>query len=130
MSTANNPSDSTLIQPLHNPAKAARVIVPTAPLGDVVNQPAELRAKALLERQMAKSLNPTYISPTDNLMTPCTEKLTTAKKKNFTKSGKSIQLLAFNANEWADKDDDEANRHPDAQPQEAPAMEVDEENPF
>jgi len=31
------------------------------------------------------SSNPTYISPTDNLMTPCTQKLSAAKKKHFTK---------------------------------------------
>jgi hypothetical protein len=31
------------------------------------------------------SSNPTYISPTDNLMTPCTQKLSAQKQKRFTK---------------------------------------------
>ncbi|KAK7061682.1 hypothetical protein R3P38DRAFT_2830923 [Favolaschia claudopus] len=134
MSATSTPNDSPIsapIQPLHNPAQAAHVVVPKAPLGNVVNQPAGMGAKALLEKKMAKSLNPTYISPTDNLMTPCTQKLAASKKKHFTKSAKPIQLFASTAEERADEDDDEDSRQPDqTQPQEASAMEVDEENPF
>lgn len=29
--------------------------------------------------------NPSFVSPTDNLMTPCTQKISAAKKKHFTK---------------------------------------------
>ena len=29
--------------------------------------------------------NPKFVSPTDNLMTPCSQKLSAAKKKHFTK---------------------------------------------
>ncbi|KAJ7932316.1 hypothetical protein B0H13DRAFT_1448933, partial [Mycena leptocephala] len=88
------------VQPLHDPARAAYVIVPTAPLGNVSTQPAGLGAKALLAKNIAQNLhasrfappygnltlsNPAYISPTDNIMTPCTQKLSGAKKKHFTK---------------------------------------------
>ncbi|KAF7355275.1 hypothetical protein MSAN_01443800 [Mycena sanguinolenta] len=134
MSATTTPNDSPIsapIQPLHNPAQAAHVVVPKAPLGNVLNQPVGMGAKALLEKKMAKSLNPTYISPTDNLMTPCTQKLTAAKRKHFTKSAKPIQLFA-STEEQADESDDDS-RQPDEnqpQPQQLPAMETDEENPF
>ncbi|KAF7352828.1 hypothetical protein MVEN_01249700 [Mycena venus] len=133
MSATTTPNDSPIsapIQPLHNPAQAAHVVVPKAPLGNVVNQPAGMGAKALLEKKMAKSLNPTYISPTDNLMTPCTQKLTAAKKKHFTKGAKPIQLFASTAEERADESDDESRQPDEMQAQQAPAMDVDDENPF
>ena len=106
MSTSSTPSGSpALIQPLHNPSQAAHVVVPQAPLGNVVNQAPGMGAKALLAKKMAKNQsatlprtaadcvltslnkfsNPTYISPTDNLMTPCTQKLNAARKKHFNK---------------------------------------------
>ncbi|KAJ6477444.1 hypothetical protein C8R47DRAFT_984863 [Mycena vitilis] len=100
MSAATTPNDSPIsapIQPLHNPAQAAHVVVPKAPLGNVGNQPAGMGAKALLAKKMAKNPNPTFISPTDNLMTPCTQKLTAAKKKHFTKSVPSCSLLSLSA---------------------------------
>ncbi|KAJ7667981.1 hypothetical protein DFH06DRAFT_235135 [Mycena polygramma] len=130
MSVATTPNDSPIsapIQPLHNPAQAAHVVVPKAPLGNVGNQPAGMGAKALLAKKMAKNLNPTYISPTDNLMTPCTQKLTAAKKKHFTKGAKPIQLFA-QTEEQGDESDDESPRSEEVQQQ--PAMDVDEENPF
>jgi hypothetical protein len=89
--------------------------------------------------------NPTYISPTDNLMTPCTQKLTAAKKKHFTKfvhhpalcrsspltpvcrGTKPIQLFA-QTEEQADESDDESREKDQTQPQ--LAMDVDDENPF
>ncbi|KAJ7904473.1 hypothetical protein B0H14DRAFT_2426725, partial [Mycena olivaceomarginata] len=132
MSATTTPNDSPIsapIQPLHNPAQAARVVVPKAPLGNVVNQPAGMGAKALLQKKMAKSLNPTYISPTDNLMTPCTQKLSAAKKQHFTKSAKPIQLFA-STEERADESDDDSHQSNETQPQQAPAMDVDDENPF
>ncbi|ETW84011.1 hypothetical protein HETIRDRAFT_243951, partial [Heterobasidion irregulare TC 32-1] len=79
---------STPIQPLHNPKHAAHVAVPQAPLGNATNglmNQAGMGAKALLAKRMAKTQNPTYTSPTDNLMTPCTQKISAAKKKHFTK---------------------------------------------
>jgi len=57
-STTSTPNDSpvaTPIQPLHNPANAAHVVVPQAPLGNVVNQVPGMGAKALLAKKMAKS---------------------------------------------------------------------------
>jgi hypothetical protein len=45
------------IQPLHNPSQAAHVVVPQAPLGNVVNQAPGLGAKALLAKKMAKNLS-------------------------------------------------------------------------
>ncbi|KAJ7129729.1 hypothetical protein C8R44DRAFT_777516 [Mycena epipterygia] len=131
MSAATTPNDSPIsapILPLHNPAQAAHVVVPKAPLGNVGNQPAGMGAKALLAKKMAKSLNPTYISPTDNLMTPCTQKLSAAKKKHFTKGAKPIQLFAQTEEQAAESDDESAL--PDQKTQPQPAMDLDDENPF
>ncbi|KAF7313762.1 RING-type domain-containing protein [Mycena chlorophos] len=130
--SANGSPISAPIQPLHNPDQAAHVVVPKAPLGNVANQPAALGAgaKALLAKKMAKNINPTYISPTDNLMTPCTQKLSAAKKKHFTKGNKPIQLFAP-AEEKTDESDDEEAVAPTSDQQPAAAMQVDDdENPF
>ncbi|KAJ7179989.1 hypothetical protein C8R43DRAFT_912553 [Mycena crocata] len=130
MSAVTTPNDSPIsapIQPLHNPAQAAHVVVPKAPLGNVGNQPPGMGAKALLAKKMAKNLNPTYISPTDNLMTPCTQKLSAAKKKHFAKGAKPIQLFA-QTEEQADESDEESGL-PEKTPAQA-AMDVDDENPF
>ena len=109
MSANSTPSASPVhVQPLHNPSQAAHVVVPQAPLGNATNGPVNqapgLGAKALLAKKMAKSMqvsirlllfeylstvscrNPNYVSPTDNMMTPCTKKISAAKKKHFTKS--------------------------------------------
>ena len=59
MSSPSTPIDSpdaTPIQPLHNPSQAAHVVLPQAPLGNVVNQAPGMGAKALLAKKMAKSL--------------------------------------------------------------------------
>ncbi|KAJ6599107.1 hypothetical protein DFH09DRAFT_902917 [Mycena vulgaris] len=133
MSATTTPNDSPIsapIQPLHNPAQAAHVVVPKAPLGNVANQPAGMGAKALLAKKMAKSLNPTYISPTDNLMTPCTQKLSAAKKKHFNKGAKPIQLFAQPEERADESDDDEPGLQDQPLPQPQPAMDVDDENPF
>lgn len=58
MSATTTPNDSPFgspIQPLHNPAQAAQVVLPQAPLGNVVNQ-AGMGAKAMLAKKMAKGL--------------------------------------------------------------------------
>ncbi|KIY51633.1 hypothetical protein FISHEDRAFT_10775, partial [Fistulina hepatica ATCC 64428] len=84
MSTTSTPNDSP-VQPLHHPSQAAKVVLPQAPLGNVVNQVPGMGAKALFAKKMVKSTNPSFVSPTDNLMTPCTQKLSAAKKKQFAK---------------------------------------------
>ncbi|KAI0314807.1 hypothetical protein OF83DRAFT_1085406 [Amylostereum chailletii] len=99
MSTASTPNDSPVsshIQPLHNPQNAAHVVVPQAPLGNATNGPINqapgLGAKALLAKRFAKG-NPTYVSPTDNMTTPVTQKINAAKKKHFNKGAKPMQSL-------------------------------------
>ncbi|EJD01148.1 uncharacterized protein FOMMEDRAFT_88912 [Fomitiporia mediterranea MF3/22] len=91
MSTVSTPSDSPIAsQPLHNPERAAKVVVPQAPLGNatngrMVNQQPGMGAKALLAKTMAKNSNPKFISPTDSFQTPVSSKINAAKKKRFEK---------------------------------------------
>ncbi|KIK06749.1 hypothetical protein K443DRAFT_250245 [Laccaria amethystina LaAM-08-1] len=125
MSGTPTPNDSpfaTPIQPLHNPSQAAQVVVPQAPLGNVANQGLGMGAKALLAKKLAKSHNPTFISPTDNLLTPCTQKLTAAKKKYFTKGAKPVQLFAQPESSES-SGEEQGTEHSDKQ-------KVDDENPF
>ncbi|KAF5363638.1 hypothetical protein D9756_000663 [Leucocoprinus leucothites] len=139
MSANSTPNDSpiaTPIQPLHNPSQAAQVVVPQAPLGNVVNQAPGMGAKALLAKKFAKAHNPNFISPTDNLMTPITQKLNAAKKQQFTKGAKPTQLFPHkdDTEPNTDESDKEEPQNPapptnDAQNQ-YPAMKVDDENPF
>ncbi|KAF8974315.1 hypothetical protein BDZ97DRAFT_2069259 [Flammula alnicola] len=114
---------------MHNPSLAAQVVVPQAPLGNVANQAPGMGAKALLAKKMAKSLNPTYISPTDNMMTPCTQKLSAAKKKHFNKTTKPVQLFSP-AKENEESSDDEESPAEKAPLSTESKMEVDDENPF
>ncbi|KAJ8086564.1 hypothetical protein AAF712_002023 [Marasmius tenuissimus] len=130
-STTTTPNDSpngAPIQPLHNPEHAAHVVVPQAPLGNVVNAPG-MGAKALLSKKMAKSLNPTYVSPTDNMMTPCTQKLSAAKKKHFSKTSKPVQLFAQREGNSSDDEDSNAAASPDDKPNTS-TIQHDDENPF
>ncbi|KAF6762654.1 hypothetical protein DFP72DRAFT_563181 [Ephemerocybe angulata] len=135
MSATSTPNDSpvgTPIQPLHNPSQAAKVVVPKAPLNkNVVNNPG-MGAKALLAKRMAKSHNPAFISPTDNLMTPCTQKLTAAKKKQFNKASKPVQLFAQqpSASEGEDSEDEKVADAPSSAVEPSSSMVVDDENPF
>ncbi|CAA7259724.1 unnamed protein product [Cyclocybe aegerita] len=134
MSATSTPTDSpisTSIQPLHNPAQAAQVVVPQAPLGNVANQAPGMGAKALLAKKLAKGNNPTYISPTDNMMTPVTQKLNAAKKKHFNKTAKPVQLFATQKqteDSQSSDDDDSAEKKPPSS--DSNKMEVDDENPF
>ena len=48
-------SDSPVLQPLHNPSLAAQVVLPKAPLGNLVNQAPGMGAKALLAKKIAKN---------------------------------------------------------------------------
>ncbi|KAI0304068.1 hypothetical protein BC826DRAFT_981297 [Russula brevipes] len=91
MSATSTPSDSPAsvhIQPLHNPQNAAHVTVPQAPLGNATNGPMSqgpgMGTKAVLAKRMSKTQNPTYISPTDNLVTPVTQKLSAARRNTST----------------------------------------------
>ncbi|KAH8096930.1 hypothetical protein DFH11DRAFT_1677806 [Phellopilus nigrolimitatus] len=99
MSNVSTPTDSPVhAEPLHNPDRAAQVVVPQAPLGNatngkVVSQMPGMGAKALLAKKMAKGSNPKFISPTDNMMTPCSQKISAAKKKRFDKGPKPTQQL-------------------------------------
>ncbi|PPQ94956.1 hypothetical protein CVT25_003928 [Psilocybe cyanescens] len=132
MSATSTPNDSpitTPIQPLHNPSQAAQVVVPQAPLGNVANQAPGMGAKALLAKKLAKSHNPAFISPTDNLMTPCTQKLSAAKKKHFTKSTKPVQLFSP-AKENDESSEEESTEKALSSGNNKTQMEVDDENPF
>ncbi|KAL1410189.1 hypothetical protein Q8F55_004194 [Vanrija albida] len=97
-STSAAPSPT--IAPLHNPAQAALVVPPQAPLGSTHPNtvvpgasatPAALGAKALLAKKFAK---PSTVSPTDALQSPCTQKLADAKGRRFSNKGKPATSLA------------------------------------
>ncbi|THH31302.1 hypothetical protein EUX98_g2889 [Antrodiella citrinella] len=124
MSTVSTPTDSP-VQPLHNPSQAAKVVVPQAPLGNTtngaMNQAPGMGARALLAKKMAKSINPTYISPTDNLMTPVSQKLNASKKKHFTKGANPMKPL-FAPKEALGSSEEETSPHDEKM--------NDEENPF
>ncbi|KAF8897497.1 hypothetical protein BD779DRAFT_1667470 [Infundibulicybe gibba] len=90
-------------------------------------------AKALLAKKMAKGHNPAFISPTDKLMTPVTQKLSAARKKHFTKGSKPVQLFAQKEHEEASSNSDSEAIPADQLADETEQkMEVsnDDENPF
>ncbi|KAG6919400.1 hypothetical protein DXG01_006283 [Tephrocybe rancida] len=135
MSATTTPNDSpisTPIQPLHNPSQAAHVVVPQAPLGSVANQAPGMGAKALLAKKMAKNHNPNFISPTDNLMTPVTQKLNAAKKKHFSKGSNPVQLFSTQR----EQDEASSDKQIDvdeptaATERKETALVADDENPF
>ncbi|KII94827.1 hypothetical protein PLICRDRAFT_98080 [Plicaturopsis crispa FD-325 SS-3] len=139
MSATSSPADSPVsaaVQPLHNPSQAAHIVVPQAPLGNATlngtansQQAPGMGVKALLAKKMAKNINPTFISPTDNLMTPCTQKISAAKKKHFTKGAKPMGSL-FGQPENSDEHDEDSDAEPQARAQAAAAKMDTEENPF
>lgn len=109
MSATSTPNDSPLgtpIQPLHNPGQAAHIVVPQAPLG---NTALGMGARALLAKKLTKTHNPNFISPTDNMMTPCTQKLTAARKKQFAKGPKPVQLFSQKSQDNSASDDEESS---------------------
>ncbi|KAG9090281.1 hypothetical protein FS749_000675, partial [Ceratobasidium sp. UAMH 11750] len=69
------PTPSPSIEALHHPSQAAQQNSGSAHLAG---------AKALLAQKLAQQNNPTTASPTDNLMTPATAKISQMKKKHFT----------------------------------------------
>ncbi|KZT72526.1 hypothetical protein DAEQUDRAFT_704919 [Daedalea quercina L-15889] len=131
MSATTTPNDSPVhVQPLHNPSQAAHVVVPQAPLGNATNglssQAPGMGAKALLAKKMANH-NPKYISPTDKMMTPVSQKLSAAKKKHFTMGAKPMQSL------FAPKDtpsDQESASDEEAISSPVEKKTDDDENPF
>jgi hypothetical protein len=88
-------------------------------------------AKTLLARKFSNQ-NSAYVSPTDNLVTPVSQKLNAAKKKHFTKSTKPVQLFASRPEEsHSDGEDDTKEPKPAKDDNRPPSnMEVDDENPF
>jgi hypothetical protein len=96
MSTTSTPDDSSpQIQPLHNPAQAA------IPLGNNNGQTG-FGARALFNKRMAREQyvaspettgftphpifrTQKFVSPTDKMVTPVSQKLNAAKKKHFDK---------------------------------------------
>ncbi|KAG6900943.1 hypothetical protein C0993_004380 [Termitomyces sp. T159_Od127] len=157
MSATSTPNDSpapSSIQPMHNPSQAAHIVVPQAPLGNVANQAPSLGTKALLAKRMAKTQsvnffhrdvdsilgltivphvsNPNFVSPTDNLVTPVTKKLNAAKKKQFSKGAKPVQLFASQPTQDDDSGDEQIDRDVPSTTAERKGMipEADDENPF
>ncbi|KAH7930091.1 hypothetical protein BV22DRAFT_1001552 [Leucogyrophana mollusca] len=133
-STPNDSPSSAPIQPMHNPSQAAHVVVPQAPLGNATNgsstQVPGMGMKALLAKKMAKSNNPKFVSPTDNLMTPVTQKLNAAKQKRFTKGAKPMGAL-FPPKETpsSDEQDDASDAEP-SEPATADVQMAEDDNPF
>ncbi|KAH7887785.1 hypothetical protein F5I97DRAFT_1805615 [Phlebopus sp. FC_14] len=139
MSTTSIPNDSPIsapIQPMHNPSQAAKVVVPQAPLGGATNGATSVApgmgTRALLAKKMAKGKNPQVMSPTDNLITPVTQKLTAAKQKRFAKGAKPTGPL-FMSKDTHPPPDEQGDRCSDAEISEVKTMDVqmdEDENPF
>ncbi|KAH9900028.1 hypothetical protein C8Q73DRAFT_743842 [Cubamyces lactineus] len=137
MSATTTPNDSpigTPIQPLHNPGQAAHVVVPQAPLGNstngLLNQAPGMGAKALLAKKFAKSHNPTYVSPTDNMMTPCSQKLNATKKKHFTK-GAAKPMPSLFSQQQGNSSESDSEEHSEAPAESSTGSKpADDENPF
>ncbi|KAH9844122.1 uncharacterized protein C8Q71DRAFT_844844 [Rhodofomes roseus] len=132
MSTTTTPNDSPVhVQPLHNPSQAAHVVVPQAPLGNATNgvpsQAPGMGAKALLAKKMANH-NPKYISPTDKMMTPVSQKLNAAKKKHFTKGAKPMLSLFPEKDATSDPESASDEEASSSSPVEKKV--ADDENPF
>jgi len=86
-------------------------------------------AKALLAKRIANH-NPKYISPTDKMMTPVSQKLSAAKKKHFTKGAKPMQSLFTQKEASSDSESPESPVDDDV-PQSSDDKKVDDdENPF
>ncbi|KAI9632333.1 uncharacterized protein MKK02DRAFT_40637 [Dioszegia hungarica] len=94
------------ITPMHDPAHQAKVIPQTKPLGLANPNPivpgqnvdpsmaAGLGQKALLAKRFAKASSKSTVSPTDQMQSPCTQKLSGAKQRHFVKSSKPASLAA------------------------------------
>jgi len=88
--------------------------------------------KALLAKKMAKSNNPKFVSPTDNMVTPVTQKLNAARQKRFVKGAKPTGNL-FPNKERGSQSSDEQQSASDAEPSDSKAPVVPahgDANPF
>jgi len=65
-----------------------------------------LGTKALLAKRMAKEQNPKFVSPTDKMVTPVSQKLNAAKKKHFDKGKPKSKPGLFSPEESSSRDDD------------------------
>ncbi|GJJ07588.1 hypothetical protein Clacol_001791 [Clathrus columnatus] len=132
MSNTTSPSESPVIQSMHNPSQAAIVQQPLAPVGNTkgaFHAPGQATKAMLAKRLAAKGANPKYISPTDKMLTPCTAKINQSKQKHFT-NAKPVQLQIFKANSEDDKaDEDEDDKNNNLAP-EVNIVIDDGENPF
>ncbi|KAG8930045.1 hypothetical protein FRC02_004734 [Tulasnella sp. 418] len=103
MSSSQTASPVAAVEPLHHPNQAAHVQLPQAPLGNTTNTAYSMGTKALLAKKMAKTNNPSTVSPTDNMLTPCSAKISQVKKKHF---NKAVKPLSFGSPDDADSDDE------------------------
>ena len=90
------------IQPLHNPSLAAQVILSQALNGSIAPLAKKgwvLCGYACRNDADGRKSNPMFCSPTDNLLTPCTRKLSAARKKHF---NKYAILFTWTRVFWAD----------------------------
>ncbi|KAF9780220.1 hypothetical protein BJ322DRAFT_1112888 [Thelephora terrestris] len=133
MSTTSTPDESPMhIQPLHNPSQAA------VPLGNNNGQMG-LGTRALLSKRLAKEQNPKFVSPTDKMVTPVSQKLNAARKKHFDK-GKPKPMSLFASNEPSSQEDDRVSDDGEAAPAQNPPatdsasdtkmVDNDDESPF
>ncbi|KAG8218699.1 hypothetical protein J3R82DRAFT_4367 [Butyriboletus roseoflavus] len=138
MSSTSTPNDSPIsapFQPMHNPSQAAHIVVPQAPLGNATNGTTVapgMGMKALLAKKMAKSNNPKLCSPTDNMVTPATQKLNAARQKRFAKGAKPTGNL-FTNKEQETLSSDELQSESDAEQSDSKAPVVpahEDANPF
>ncbi|KAH9977757.1 hypothetical protein BGW80DRAFT_1201649 [Lactifluus volemus] len=137
MSSTSTPSESPVsvhVEPLHNPQNAAHVAIPQAPLGNTTNGPINLApgmgARALLVKRMTKSQNATYVSPTDRLVTPVTQKISAARKKHFNR-GKPTTTPALFSDIPADTSDNEdCDAVPPANSESSGEPRTTDDNPF
>ncbi|TIA90052.1 hypothetical protein E3P99_01766 [Wallemia hederae] len=93
------------VEQLHQPENAAVV--------DDNNEDKGAGQRALLAQKLKQTQN-SFVSPTDNLMTPVTAKLANHKKKNFSKA-KPVQLT---------------DRFQSTLPQDSPQSTKRQDNPF
>jgi len=99
-----------------------------------------LGTKALLAKRMAKEQNPMFVSPTDSVVTPVSQKLNAAKKKHFDKGKPKPMGGLFPPKESSSRDGDnlsddgEGTPTQDTSDTDAPsntkAVTDDDENPF
>jgi len=87
--------------------------------------------KALLAKKMAKSNNPKFVSPTDNMVTPVTQKLNAARQKRFIKGAKPSGSLFPNKEEKESSDEQQGESDVEVSGSRSPEIPAHEDgNPF